>query len=206
LLGPTRESGPSHTPDQGPIIHRLTHRRPSPAISGSIRSDSTEPTRVHPDSIIRRHPKTIRDSRMWRTTPSQIMGRDLTSSLAHHPWRIVPLISILWTRNIRITEAMSPCNCRSPWMQGENNCSSTSINTRTSSDVKVDANQSFWHYSAHLFSEPYTHLSIGAGLSEPPDAVLFFRWTRNYQEQTRQTSDWHVTYRKLSQQLGRIHH
>jgi hypothetical protein len=49
------------------------------------------------------------------------------------------------------------------------------INTRTTSDAKVHANQSLWHYSAHLFSEPYTYLSIGAGLSEPPDAALFFR-------------------------------
>jgi len=77
----------------------------------------------------------------------------------------------------------------------------TSINTRTSSDAKVHANQSFWHYSAHLFSEPYTYLGIGAGLSEPPDADLFFRWTRNNPEQLRQTSDRHVTYRRLSQQL-----
>jgi hypothetical protein len=174
VLGPTRESGPSHTPDQGPTIQKLTHRKPNPAIWA--RFDSTEPAWVHHDSIIRRHPKTTRDLRMWRTTPSRIMGRDLTSSLAHHPWRIMPLILILWTRDIRVTEATSPCNCRFPWMQGDNNCSSTSINTRTSSDVKVHADQSFWHYSAHLFSELYTHLSIGAGLSEPPDAVLFFRW------------------------------
>jgi hypothetical protein len=62
VLGPTRESGPSHTPDQGPTIHKLTHRRPSPAVRA--RSYSTEPARVHHDSIIRRHPKTTRDLRM----------------------------------------------------------------------------------------------------------------------------------------------
>jgi hypothetical protein len=62
VLGPTRESGPSHTPYQGPTIQKLTHRKPSLAIRA--RSDSTEPARVHHDSIIRRHPKTTRDLRM----------------------------------------------------------------------------------------------------------------------------------------------